>query len=308
MLARLHSRAAVGDRVDEMTTYAAYFAKKAINPEVGSKHAAEFEAYVRNTYAKISDAVFEKGYDAIVTVDADGQHDPADVQRLLGRLDEQIRARTRVLPVYRATLETEGLAQALIHDPDILILDGHTPTVEDAARELAVAPEQIIKSLVFEIRGEPLLVINNGLARVDRKKLAALLGIGRKKVKFAAAELALEITGFVVGGVGLVGIGIGAVFIPTVIFLFLKGRIAASLFFLVFYLLLSGGVEYLLKPRVVGKRVQMHTLVVFLSIIGGLKIFGILGIIYGPLIATAFLTLTNIYHASYQKLIEHTQP
>ena len=103
-------------------------------------------------------------------------------------------------------------------------------------------------------------------------------------------------------------IGIGAVFIPTVIFLFLKGRIGASLFFLVFYLLLSGGVEYLLKPRVVGKRVQMHTLVVFLSLIGGLKIFGILGIIYGPLIATAFLTLTNIYHTSYQTFVEHSQP
>jgi predicted PurR-regulated permease PerM len=103
-------------------------------------------------------------------------------------------------------------------------------------------------------------------------------------------------------------IGIGVVFIPTVIFLFLKGRIAASLFFLAVYLLLSGSVEYILKPRVVGKRVQMHTLVVFLSIIGGLNIFGILGIIYGPLIATAFLTLTNIYHTSYQKMIEHSQP
>jgi hypothetical protein len=40
-----------------------------------------------------------------------------------------------------------------------------------------------------------------------------------------------------------------------------------------FYLLLSGGVEYILKPKVVGKRVQMHTLVVFLSIIGGLNHF-----------------------------------
>jgi predicted PurR-regulated permease PerM len=103
-------------------------------------------------------------------------------------------------------------------------------------------------------------------------------------------------------------IGIGVVFLPTVIFLFLKGRIGASLFFLVFYLLLSGGVEYLLKPRVVGKRVQMHTLVVFLAIIGGLNIFGILGIIYGPLIATAFLTLTDIYHASYQTMVENSQP
>ena len=58
-------------------------------------------------------------------------------------------------------------------------------------------------------------------------------------------------------------IGIGVVFVPTVIFLFLKGRAGTSLFFLIFYLLLSGGVEYILKPRVVGKRVQMHTLLVF---------------------------------------------
>jgi predicted PurR-regulated permease PerM len=54
----------------------------------------------------------------------------------------------------------------------------------------------------------------------------------------------------------------------------------------------------------VGKRVQMHTLLVFLSIIGGLKLFGILGIIYGPLVVTAFLTLVDIYEASYQKLVE----
>jgi predicted PurR-regulated permease PerM len=49
----------------------------------------------------------------------------------------------------------------------------------------------------------------------------------------------------------------------------------------------------------------MHTLIVFLSIIGGLKLFGILGIIYGPLVVTAFLTLAEIYQASYQQMIEH---
>ena len=42
-------------------------------------------------------------------------------------------------------------------------------------------------------------MINNGTARVDRKKLANLLGVGRKRVKFASAEQALTITGFVVG-------------------------------------------------------------------------------------------------------------
>jgi predicted PurR-regulated permease PerM len=99
-------------------------------------------------------------------------------------------------------------------------------------------------------------------------------------------------------------IGIGGVFIPAAVFLILKGRIAAGVFFIVFYVLLSGGVEYLLKPKLVGKRVKMHPLVVFLSIIGGLQLFGILGIIYGPLITTAFLTLTDIYYTSYQDMVD----
>ena len=81
----------------------------------------------------------------------------------------------------------------------IMPLAAHTATVEDAARALAVTAAQIIKSLVFLVDGDPLLVINNGTARVDRKKLAAHLGVGRKRVKFASAEQALGLTGYVVG-------------------------------------------------------------------------------------------------------------
>ena len=99
-------------------------------------------------------------------------------------------------------------------------------------------------------------------------------------------------------------VGIGAVFLPAAIYLFLQGRLGAGIFFVVFYALLSGGIEYFFKPKLVGKRVQMHTLLVFLSIIGGLKLFGILGIIYGPLVVTAFLTLADIYESSYRRIVE----
>ncbi|MFZ0243174.1 MAG: AI-2E family transporter, partial [Desulfobacterales bacterium] len=102
-------------------------------------------------------------------------------------------------------------------------------------------------------------------------------------------------------------LGIGAVFVPAAVYLFLKGRFAAGVFFIVCYVVLSGGTEYFLKPKLVGQRVQMHTLLVFLSIIGGLQLFGILGIIYGPLVVTGFLTLTDIYHASYQNLVEEAK-
>ncbi|MEA3279837.1 MAG: AI-2E family transporter [Thermodesulfobacteriota bacterium] len=98
-------------------------------------------------------------------------------------------------------------------------------------------------------------------------------------------------------------VGVGAVFIPAAIYLFLTGCIASGIFFIIFYVILSGGIEYIFKPKLVGHRVKMHTLLVFFSIIGGLKLFGILGIIYGPLVVTAFLTLTDIYHANYQKIV-----
>jgi len=95
-------------------------------------------------------------------------------------------------------------------------------------------------------------------------------------------------------------VGIGIVFVPAAIILFINGRIGAGIFFIVFYAVITVGVEYFFKPRIVGQRVQMHTLLVFLSIIGGLKLFGLLGIIYGPLVMTAFLTLADIYHRSYE--------
>ena len=81
----------------------------------------------------------------------------------------------------------------------ILPMKIHTPTVEDAARALEVETSQIIKSLVFHIDGTPLLVINNGLNRVDRRKLAAYLKVGQKRVKFAAPDQVFDYTGFIVG-------------------------------------------------------------------------------------------------------------
>ena len=92
-------------------------------------------------------------------------------------------------------------------------------------------------------------------------------------------------------------------FLPATVVLFLTGRVGAGVFFVIFYIVITLLIEYFFKPRIVGKRVQMHTMLVFLSIIGGLNLFGILGIIYGPLVVTAFLTLADIYQHNYQASI-----
>ncbi|MEA3470065.1 MAG: AI-2E family transporter [Thermodesulfobacteriota bacterium] len=98
--------------------------------------------------------------------------------------------------------------------------------------------------------------------------------------------------------------GIGLVMIPTAIVLVLSDSVGAGIFLFCFYLTLSFTIEYLVKPKMVGNEVQMHTLLVFLAIIGGLSVYGVLGIIYGPLIVTAFLTLTEIYLAKYDNPVQ----
>lgn len=98
--------------------------------------------------------------------------------------------------------------------------------------------------------------------------------------------------------------GIGLVMIPASLILFFNDRVGPGIFLFCFYLTLSFSIEYLVKPKMVGDEVQMHTLLVFLSILGGLSVYGVLGIIYGPLVVTAFLTLTEIYLARYDIYVQ----
>ncbi len=98
--------------------------------------------------------------------------------------------------------------------------------------------------------------------------------------------------------------GVGLVMVPASIILLLSDRIGAGIFLFIFYIILSFSMEYLVKPKMVGTQVEMHTLLVFLSIIGGLSVYGVLGIIYGPLIITAFLTLSDIYLKRYDQYVK----
>ena len=84
---------------------------------------------------------------------------------------------------------------------EILHLDVDTPTVADAAVALDVAPEQIIKSVLFLADKRPVMVIASGVARLDRKALADFLGVSRRRVKIASAEQVLAHTGYVAGSV-----------------------------------------------------------------------------------------------------------
>ena len=78
---------------------------------------------------------------------------------------------------------------------------GDTPTVAAAATALGVTTDEIIKTLIFFVRGEPYAVITNGLASVPTRPLADHFGVGKRQIKLARAMQVIEITGYPVGGV-----------------------------------------------------------------------------------------------------------
>ncbi|MCX6029550.1 MAG: YbaK/EbsC family protein [Chloroflexi bacterium] len=88
-----------------------------------------------------------------------------------------------------------GIAAELVVPPV------ETPTVVAAAAALGIEPGQVIKSLLFLVRDEPVLVIASGAAPVDRSILAGRFGVGKKQIKLADAETVARLTGYPVGGV-----------------------------------------------------------------------------------------------------------
>jgi prolyl-tRNA editing enzyme YbaK/EbsC (Cys-tRNA(Pro) deacylase) len=76
-----------------------------------------------------------------------------------------------------------------------------TPTVEAAAQVMGVAPDQIVKTILFVAGGQMATVIACGTAPIDRKPIATRFGVGRKQVKLADAETVLAVTGYPAGTV-----------------------------------------------------------------------------------------------------------
>ncbi len=82
---------------------------------------------------------------------------------------------------------------------------GDTPTVPAAAAALGVAPDQILKTLLFTVgpagSAQLIVVISNGERRIDKARLAAHFATGKQNVRLAPAEAVLAHTGYAVGGV-----------------------------------------------------------------------------------------------------------
>jgi prolyl-tRNA editing enzyme YbaK/EbsC (Cys-tRNA(Pro) deacylase) len=90
-------------------------------------------------------------------------------------------------------------------EPDILELPAAVPTAASAAAQVGTEVGAIANSLLFSVDDQPILLITSGAHRVDTRKVADLLGVGRKKIRRADPDFVLAVTGQRVGGVAPAG-------------------------------------------------------------------------------------------------------
>lgn len=105
---------------------------------------------------------------------------------------------------------------------------------------------------------------------------------------------------FIIGFLGIVPIG-GAVFIwfPASIYLLLTGFLGKALILFIWGALVVSTVDNILKPWIIGEKTKIPTLFLFMSIIGGLATYGVIGVFLGPILLGLFLTLIEIYQKDY---------
>ncbi len=89
-------------------------------------------------------------------------------------------------------------------------------------------------------------------------------------------------------------LGTTIIWVPVAIYLFITGSLYSAIGIVLFGIL-SSSVENFAKPIILARWINLHPAVVLLGMVGGVFIFGILGIILGPLVLAYLLILLEIY-------------
>jgi predicted PurR-regulated permease PerM len=94
-------------------------------------------------------------------------------------------------------------------------------------------------------------------------------------------------------------IGSALVWFPAAIILIMQGSTVGGVGLLVFCGLIVGSLDNVLRPILVGKDTKMHELMIFFGTLGGIMMFGIAGIFIGPVIASLFVTIWELYGIAF---------
>jgi len=94
-------------------------------------------------------------------------------------------------------------------------------------------------------------------------------------------------------------VGAFLVWVPMSSYLYLIGQTTRGIVLLALGGIVVSSIDNVLKPMIIQGRTNMHPLLVFFGVLGGLQVFGFLGILLGPLTITVFLSFLSFYRLEF---------
>jgi predicted PurR-regulated permease PerM len=94
------------------------------------------------------------------------------------------------------------------------------------------------------------------------------------------------------------------VWVPAAAFLALTGAWVKAAILVGWGLLVISSIDNFLSPRLVGQRARLHELLIFFAVLGGLDVFGVLGLILGPVVVAVTLALIEMVRQTGQAPID----
>ena len=104
------------------------------------------------------------------------------------------------------------------------------------------------------------------------------------------------------------GIGPALVWVPAVIYLFATGETVSAIGLALWSGLVVSTIDNVMRPTLVGKDTQMPDLLVLVSTLGGLAMFGAVGLIIGPVIGGLFTTMWDLFLTVFRDLLPGAPP
>ena len=98
-------------------------------------------------------------------------------------------------------------------------------------------------------------------------------------------------------------VGTALIWVPASIYLFLTGESGWAIFMLVWGVVVVGSIDNFLRPLIM-QGATMNTVIVFFSLLGGLQVFGLIGLIYGPIIFSITLVFFKMYENEFVDFLE----
>ena len=177
-----------------------------------------------------------------------------------------------------------------------LLTDG-VRLVEWLEQVAPMHPGQTIE-LLSEFRKVSVAVLFSSVATAAVQAVAALVGYLIARVPQPIFFFALTFFVALIPAVGAT-----SVCLVAALLLLVTGHQWMALFLAVWGLLVVGLVDNIVKPILVKRGLSLHGAVVFFALLGGLSVFGPVGLLLGPMVVAFFLALVRIHQRDYQRMI-----